>query len=148
MRYGILLFLLLSFSGPAQSVYSQECPRVVVSCPNWNSDPRLVFSANVSGVDQSSKLTYKWTVSNGKLISGQGTPSIIVDTNNEGGISFTATVEVNGFPAECSNQASCAINVCHLPVSRKFDEYRPDDELNSTPRRKRQKIRTTSKWVR
>jgi hypothetical protein len=83
----------------------------------------LAFTANVSAGNPSTKLTFNWAVSAGKIIGGQGTASIIVDTTGVGGRSFTGTVEVGGVPGECGNKASCSIIACDLVVARKFDEY-------------------------
>ncbi|MDX6444143.1 MAG: hypothetical protein QOH71_1217 [Blastocatellia bacterium] len=132
MRYLLLLSLLFVVPS-ADCAYSQDCPGVVVSCPDSDLGPTLTFSANVSGSSPSAKLTFNWIVSAGKIISGQGTASIIVDTTEAGGQSFTGTVEVVGIPKECGNKASCSIIVCPgLPVARKFDEY---GDLPSTEER-------------
>lgn len=135
MRYISLLALLFMLNA-AGLAYSQDCPVVVVSCPDSANGPTLHFNANVSIGDPSAKLTFKWTVSAGKITSGQETASIIVDTEGAGGITFTATVEVAEFPKECKNKASCSIVVCDLVVARKFDEY---GDLRWTEERARRK---------
>jgi hypothetical protein len=121
MPYLLLLSLLFALTA-ADRAYSQDCPVISVSCPDSVTDPTLVFNANVTG-DPSAKLKFKWTLSSGKITSGQGTASITVDTTETGGQSITGTVEVDGIPKECGNKASCSIIVCPLPVARKFDEY-------------------------
>lgn len=115
----LFLFSLVVLIG-AGRVYCQDCPSVFVSCPDSITD-RTTFSANVARYDPNQ--TYKWIVSAGKIISGQGTTSIIVDTTGVVGQSMTATIEVVGFPTECGNKASCSIIVCPPPPARKFDEY-------------------------
>jgi hypothetical protein len=128
-----MLFLRLSFlvivatSATAQLTYSQTpssespCPTISVSCPSENGST-LMFGARVSG--SWSNLTFKWTVSNGKIVSGQGTSSVTIDVRGFEGQSVTATVEVGGLPDKtCLNVASCTLAVCGLRVPRKIDEY-------------------------
>ena len=60
------------------------CPSLSVDAPSSpvQAGETMMFTANVSGgvVD---KITYDWTVSDGKIIEGQGTPIIRVATNSE-----------------------------------------------------------------
>src|SRR5713226_9498961 len=57
------------------------CPNVSVSCPDAASEGQpATFSATISGGSGGVRPTYNWTVSAGRVISGQGTPSITVDT--------------------------------------------------------------------
>jgi hypothetical protein len=71
-------------------------------------------------------VTYNWTVSAGTITSGQGTPSITIDTTNAAGQSITATVDIGGLPPECDHTRSCTFNVLPKPQPpgcTKFDEY-------------------------
>ncbi|MER3429188.1 MAG: hypothetical protein C4334_14065, partial [Pyrinomonas sp.] len=52
-----------------------------------------------------------------------GTPTIQVDTANLGGQTVTATVEIGGLDASCTNTASCSTPVVQRAESVKFDEY-------------------------
>jgi hypothetical protein len=100
------------------------CPTVSVTCPDTvNEGSSITFTANVSGGDTSVSPTYNWSVSAGTIASGQGTPSVTVDTTGLGGQSITATVNVGGYPPECQTTASCTTQVVALPRARKFDEY-------------------------
>ena len=70
--------------------------------------------------------TYNWSVSAGTITSGQGTPTISVDTAGLGGQSVTATVSVGGADPSCSTTAgSLAMTNVRPPkaVAVKFDEY-------------------------
>lgn len=126
MSYSRLLLLLLIIVGGAQRGYFQVqgqdlCPTISVDCPDRNDSPIVRFTVNVRS---SAKTTLKWTVSTGKIISGQGTATITVDTSGFEGQSWTATVEVSGLPIPCPNIASCSTLVGDLPPrARKFDEY-------------------------
>ena len=124
MRYRPLLLLVSILPAGAELAYSQSCPVVTVSCPDSNNGPTLTYSANVMIGDPSPNLTFNWTVSAGKITSGQGTGSITLDKTGFGGQAFTATVKVGGLPQECPNEASCSVlGPCPPPVARKFDEY-------------------------
>ncbi|HSE36955.1 MAG TPA: hypothetical protein VLG74_06595, partial [Blastocatellia bacterium] len=100
------------------------CPQVSVSCPSDGVDvgTPITFTASVSGGPES--MTYNWSVSVGTITSGQGTPSITVDTAGLGGQSVTATLSLGGVDPACTSTASCTTPVKPpKPVARQFDEY-------------------------
>jgi len=101
------------------------CPTVTVDCPSGVTPEGtpVTFTANVSGGAPGVTATYNWSVSPGVIVSGQGTPSITVDTKGLGGQSITGTVQVGGFPPECQTTASCTAQIGVIAVCRKFDEY-------------------------
>jgi hypothetical protein len=87
----------------------------------------LTFTANVTSADPDVTPTFKWAVSAGEIIGGQGTYSITVDTWKAGGQSVTATVDVGGYHQsyyrDCKTSASCTI-IEEPPIRpRKLDEY-------------------------
>jgi len=103
-RYIFPLALLTALMG-VQRAYSQcqdvdkdwVCGDVRVDCPEAGG--RVVsFIARVSQGVPIAKFTFHWTLSGGKITSGQGTDSISVDTRGLEGKSFIATVEVGGGP--------------------------------------------------
>lgn len=80
-----------------------DCPRLSVTPPKspTKAGETMIFTANVSGGSQSD-ITYNWTISNGKIIEGQGTPSITVATNSKmAGKTVKATVEIGEFSGLC-----------------------------------------------
>src|SRR5258705_5842645 len=83
-----------------------ECPTVTVSCPDDISRTTLVYRAHLTDLQVGQKVTYMWSVSRGKIKSGQGTSSITIDRPDDMN-GFTATVEVQGLPDGCVNAASC-----------------------------------------
>jgi hypothetical protein len=98
------------------------CPTVTVSCPEAGTENASVtFTANVSGGTPNITPGYNWTVSAGRIISGQGTPSITVDTNGLAGQTVRASVDITGFGMPCP--ASCAVSIPIMNKPRKFDEY-------------------------
>lgn len=131
MRNNIFKFIVLlalfgwlaTFAVAQERSNSSMCPIITVSCPDWASDSHLTFSASFSGIGLTVKPTYRWSVSAGNIISGQGTSSITVDVSGLFGQSFTGSVEVGGLPSHCSNAASCSTSTCVLGSAQKVDHY-------------------------
>jgi hypothetical protein len=98
------------------------CPTVSISCPEAaKEDAPVTFAATVSGGTAGITPIYNWTVSAGRIISGQGTDRITVDTAGLAGQTIRATLDVAGFGLPCP--ASCAVSIPIPNKSRKFDEY-------------------------
>jgi hypothetical protein len=113
------------------------CPFVSISCPTEPPKPGepVTISANVAGGDPKVNLKYKWQVSAGNIVDGQGTPEIKVDTSETAGQTVTATVEVEGLPPECDRTESCSLLIIeHAPSARKFDEYGSVSRMNEEVR--------------
>lgn len=86
------------------------CPRLSVTCPTNPAldGERVTFSAEAMALGRKK---YRWQVSAGKIVSGQGTLRIIVDTSGVGGRTITATVEMN------DGHNHTAMSSCNVPVS-------------------------------
>jgi hypothetical protein len=98
------------------------CPSIIVSCPDKVMvNQSVTFSASVTGGSPNITPVYHWTVSAGRIVAGEGTNTITVDTTGLGGQSIKATVTVPGYDAlNCS--ASCAVSIQpETPGCRKFD---------------------------
>lgn len=119
-----ILFFLSAFSIIAQS----PCPTISITPPNGLTaiGGSMTFTAKVDGISLEN-LKYQWTVSNGEITSGQGTQKInIATTEDMGGQSVTATVEISGLPQNCSSRVSNSGEIVPEPISHpytKFDEY-------------------------
>jgi hypothetical protein len=100
------------------------CPTISSSCPSEvDQGSPITYTASV-GSGTPPATTYNWTVSAGTITSGQGTTSITVSTENLGGQSVTATLEVGGVDPSCGRTTSCTTAVKGPPPKpRKFDEY-------------------------
>ncbi len=100
------------------------CPNIASSCPDAvDQGTPITFTATV-GPGTPPASTFNWTVSAGTITSGQGTTSITVSTDNAGGQSITATLEVGGVDPSCGRTTSCTTAVKPPPLKpRKFDEY-------------------------
>src|SRR6185503_13548760 len=116
--------VLLAYS--YQSALAQDrpegiCPVISVSQVEATSTGlTLIYNVNVQGGDPSVTPKFKWTVSPGKITSGQGTAGVSVDP--EGNKSIDVTVEVIGYAADCQNKAGYA-RLVEGPISNVFDEY-------------------------
>jgi hypothetical protein len=88
------------------------CAHVTVSSPDDIEETKSVtFTANISGGEPTVRPTFKWTVSAGTIINGQGTNSIRVDTAGLAEQQITGTLEVCGYPPECQSTASFRVQV-------------------------------------
>lgn len=99
------------------------CPSILISCPDKiNPNQPVTFSATVAGGSPGAHV-YNWTVTAGKIISGEGTSTITVDTNGLAGQSVRATLTMGGYNTlNCT--ATCIVQIPpELPVCRKFDEF-------------------------
>jgi hypothetical protein len=110
------------------------CPTLSVSGGGVvNPGESMSFTANVSG-GTATDITYNWTVSNGTISSGQGTPSITVDTTGLDGQNIQATVTISGSLCEqCVRNGQETGSVSAKPKPRLFDEFGklPDDEVKA-----------------
>jgi hypothetical protein len=106
------------------------CPNVSIYCPDvQQAGTPVTFTASVSGGTVGVTPVYNWTVSAGKIISGQGSPTITVDTAGLSGQSIAATVAVEGYNLDC--RANCQASVPAPPNPTRFDEIgevQRDDE--------------------
>jgi hypothetical protein len=88
------------------------CPAVTVSCPSeLEADKPITFEANVTGGDPETKTTITWSITAGKIISGQGTSKITVTASEAERRSLTATASLSGADPSCPATASCTIKI-------------------------------------
>ena len=114
---------------------SQEnCPRVSVSCPaEVKKGEPITFTVSVSGGNPNVVSVFSWEVFGGRIVQGQGTSSIKVDTTNFGGLSPTAAVTISGFDSACARTASCSITPgLPVPPAVLFDRYYPKSTMKAT----------------
>lgn len=126
----IIAFVLI-FNMWVLTVFSQTCicpgdvsvqgPAGIVSVGE-----NAVFTVNIKG-DKDNQSTLNWSVSNGMIISGQGTKSITVQTNAEmAGQTITATVQIGGniWCSECGNMTASETAVIEeLPKPVLVDKF-------------------------
>jgi hypothetical protein len=101
------------------------CPVVSVSCPaEYKDGDQLTFTATISGGDPRAVPVFSWTVSEGRIVQGQGTSSIRVDLTNVNARGPTGSVTVSGFDSACPATASCSMLIEHWDLSpTKFDSF-------------------------
>jgi hypothetical protein len=104
----------------------EVCPAISVSCPATVAPGSPVtFTAELTGGTPGRTPAFNWTVTNGEISGGQGSPSITVNTAGARDAEMRATVRVAGFGPECS--ASCVtLSPAPPPPPRRperFDEF-------------------------
>lgn len=103
------------------------CPTISVTGPSGTTAPdsSMTFTANVSGGTQSS-VTYSWSVSNGTITEGQGTPAITVSTAGLSNTNITATVTIGGTDCNCQNLTASETGIVGSnPTSSLVDDFGP-----------------------
>ena len=123
----------------------EQPPVVVVSCANQGSPPccgdRLRFNATVGNVDPDDKLSYAWSLTKGRILSGQGTSSIEIDASDareqpimvtlEAG--FTYEVRVRGGKQRRRGVVSASYRTCTFPAP-------PNKALQLTARKRASQV--------
>ena len=83
------------------------CPAIQIKAPDsvpQGSKARV--TANLIG--GTGNVTLKWSLTAGTIVSGQGTPTIQVDTTGQGGSGISATLDLGGLPRECATTSASA----------------------------------------
>jgi hypothetical protein len=131
---GLLLLMLFSVAAApvvrngskATAAQAQACPAMKVIGPyEVTAGQPITFTVNITGGDQNVTPTYNWSVSAGAISSGQGTPTIIVDTTEvSAGQSITASAELGGYDRSCPVSRSITAEVLAKKAdARKSAEY-------------------------
>ena len=114
---------------PGVPLTVSPCPYPVnLSAPASVTEGEVItYTADVS-YSGTSPLNYTWTVSpaDAKVLSGQGTPTISVDSTGLGSKTVSATLVVNDGSGEatCRQVTNAATNVARIPkVHREAGEY-------------------------
>lgn len=126
----LLLICIILVSAVAVSA---QCPTLTVRGPAGITSPgdEMTFRAEVNVIGP--KVSYSWSVDNGTIIEGQGTPEITVVTTRElAGEAVRAKVEIEGLPLNCERTASetagiAEVIACGLPADE-WGEMKPNDE--------------------
>ncbi len=96
------------------------CPTLSVNAPTspTKAGETMIFTADVLGGVED--ITYNWTISDGEIIEGQGTPVIKVSTNSKmAGKIVKATVEIGGVCEECTKTESANGSVASTKRGKK-----------------------------
>ena len=86
----------------------RECPKFRVECfPNTDSSGAVVACmVYPSGVRPGQEFTYQWNVTNGSIVSGQGTHRITVNQIGTEAETIKAELEIGNLPLTCERKAS------------------------------------------
>lgn len=81
----------------APTVYSPHLPTVSLSCSCSNPEPGrpLILTASATPPFDARKRSFVWILSGGKIVNGQGTPILTIDTTGQAGQKILVTVEVD-----------------------------------------------------
>lgn len=117
---------------PTSQPQMERQPALVATCAEFVTEGTPAhFSVNINATERKAKkAAYRWTVSPGNIISGQGTSSIVVDTTDLGNQIARADVHVEGSGAPF--KVSCTTSVNRAPKSYKLDEYRSNNFAEDT----------------
>lgn len=80
---------------------SDPCPALQIKAPDAVPAGTQVRIASTL-IGGAGAPTFRWSVSAGKIASGQGTANIVVDSTGLAGTSIVATVEMGGLAKECA----------------------------------------------
>ncbi len=115
MKFHISIYLLLTITSVLQvgniSVSAQtvpNCATISVTGPAGiiEAGDSMIFTLTVEG-GSTDKIDYEWDVSSGTIVSGQGTPSITVQTDRSlAGSKVRASAHVKGLSAGCPSTIS------------------------------------------
>jgi hypothetical protein len=99
------------------------CPHVSIGGETFMLRLRqpLTFGVSLYESDPAVRPTFRWTVSHGRILTGQGEQRITVGELEGGAKLVTAEVEVLGLPAGCESRRRMTTGVGVVPY--KFDEY-------------------------
>jgi hypothetical protein len=98
------------------------CPNVFITCPDHIAlNQPVTFTSSLTGGSGNVTPNFTWAVSAGRIIEGQGTASIKVDTTGLAGQTLHATLSMGGYPLDCS--ASCLVSFPAPIKGQKFDEF-------------------------
>ncbi len=123
-----IIFTLILVLGFGLSVLAQNekplCPTIeVVGGGVVTPGEPMNFSVKISDEAKTPDLEYEWTVSQGTIVRGQATTSIVVETTGLSGQNITAQVKVKGLGENCANAASEVGSVAQKPSGDPLDKF-------------------------
>lgn len=99
------------------------CPEIRVAGDGFSHDRKqpLKFSVAIKGAGTTASLPLEWSVSDGKIIDGQGTNQIQIDLSETDAKKITAAVIVKNLPPECDSHAYHTTEIGMFPYV--FDQF-------------------------
>jgi len=134
MNFPKLFVISLGLILLAPVVLFGQCPSISVIGPAGVTDAGGKMIFRVEG--GKSDWRYLWSLDQGIIVEGQGTPVITVVTNAvSAGSNVTATVTIDGPNPRCPKTASGIAPVASLPIGEPIDDW--PDSLPSNDKRAR-----------
>lgn len=115
---------------------SKPCPyRFHLEGPDRITEGDLVTFAAINSGTAPIPIRYAWKVSNGRVTSGLGTPSITVDSTGIGGKTINAELDVNDdtYDNKCRQVISVPTDVTIIPPQETPKPFRCDEFEAKTP---------------
>lgn len=115
------ILFLTCFSNNLAQTAEPPCPLFYIPTDQLmkpNLDKTVSLTVETGKEIENYKVTYLWTISDGKILSGQNAKTVTFIRGDEG---FEAEVEIQGLPSYCSNRAGTMLALCRH--SKVFDEY-------------------------
>ncbi len=122
----LAVFLLLLFASAIKAQTPVNCGIVDIDGPSTvEPGASVVFKVKITGPIHTTKPEFKWNLSVGTIMTGQGTDEITVDTIGLGGLEVVVTVELSGAPRDCRALASRTTQVrpAAIVCGKPFDLY-------------------------
>src|SRR5262245_33938576 len=107
----LLVFFLLLLASAVSAQTPLACGIDSIEGPTEvDAGQQLKFKVKISGISHT-RPEFKWFMSAGTIVMGQGTDEITVDTAGLGSLVLTATVALSGVPLGCKGEASITTSV-------------------------------------
>ena len=118
------IFFLLALVSAVSAQTSETCAIEIDGPSTVDAGTPLVFKVKVTGKLPTATPEFRWYLSLGTILKGEGTDQIMIDTAGLGGQVLTATAQLTGAPAGCKNVASITTSInLPPPPSCSFDQY-------------------------
>lgn len=115
---------MLSAGSGIAVIGQQACPEIDLLLPNGviEAEASATVVARLSGGFDYSSSALRWSLSKGKIASGQGTAAItFVTSEDDEGTNIKVTLSVGGLPPHCRSVASDLIGIASLPIGEPVD---------------------------
>ena len=119
------LILIFCYSGFAQTS-ENRCPEFSIKSPTevTKAGEEIVFQLITDKNFEKYNVKYFWTVSSGKIVSGQGTKTLTILSNSiNTPMAIEANITISGLPEGCSNSSLAFAAVYEELRPEKIDEY-------------------------
>ncbi len=120
-----ILLVTLTLTSASAMAQTATCGIIDIEGPSQaDPDKPLAFKVKTTGIVHTTNPEFKWKLSAGAIMTGQGTSEITVDTAGLGGQEVNVVVELAGAPPGCKGVASKTVQLkLPSPTGCAFDSY-------------------------